>query len=53
MTAIQLPSRPARTPGLLAAAGQVALRALRKYLRTPGLFVMGVVQSALFLFSFR
>ncbi|MGB6453800.1 MAG: ABC transporter permease [Streptosporangiaceae bacterium] len=53
MTAIQLPSRPARTPGLIAAAGQVALRALRKYLRTPGLSVMGVVQSALFLFSFR
>ncbi|MGH3305054.1 MAG: ABC transporter permease [Streptosporangiaceae bacterium] len=53
MTVVQLPGRPARTPGLTAAAGQVALRALRKYLRTPGLSVMGVVQSALFLFSFR
>ncbi len=53
MTAIQLPSRPARSPGLLAAAGQVALRALRKFLRTPGLSVMGIVQSAMFLFSFR
>jgi ABC-2 type transport system permease protein len=53
LTAIQVPSRPARTPGLLAAAGQVALRALRKYLRTPGLSVMGIVQSAMFLFSFR
>lgn len=53
MTAIQLPSRPARTPGLTAAAGQISLRALRKYLRTPGLIVMGVVQSAMFLFSFR
>ncbi len=53
VTAIQLPGRPARTPGLMAAAGQVALRALRKYLRTPGLCVLGVVQSAMFLFSFR
>jgi ABC-2 type transport system permease protein len=53
MTAIQLPSRPARVPGLATASGQVALRALRKYLRTPGLSVMGVVQSAMFLFSFR
>ncbi len=53
MTAIELPARPGRTPGLTTAAGQVALRALRKYLRTPGLSVMGVVQSALFLFSFR
>jgi hypothetical protein len=53
MTAIELPSRPARTPGLMAAASQVALRALRKFLRTPGLSVMGVVQSAMFLFSFR
>jgi ABC transporter DrrB family efflux protein len=35
------------------ASGQVALRALRKYIRTPGLSVMGVVQSVLFLFSFR
>jgi ABC-2 type transport system permease protein len=53
MTSIQLPARPARAPGAASAAGQVALRALRKYLRTPGLSVMGVVQSAMFLFSFR
>jgi ABC-2 type transport system permease protein len=53
MTAIELPSRPARTPGLMTAASQVALRALRKFLRTPGLSVMGIVQSAMFLFSFR
>jgi ABC-2 type transport system permease protein len=53
MTAIQLPSRPVRAPGLVTAASQVALRALRKFLRTPGLSVMGIVQSAMFLFSFR
>jgi ABC-2 type transport system permease protein len=53
MTAIELPSRPARAPGLMAAAGQIALRALRKFLRTPGLSVVGIVQSAMFLFSFR
>jgi ABC-2 type transport system permease protein len=53
MTTIQLPSRPARAPGLTSATGQVALRVLRKFLRTPGLSVMGVVQSAMFLFSFR
>jgi ABC-2 type transport system permease protein len=53
MTTIQLPIRPARAPGLTGASGQVALRALRKYVRTPGLIVMGVVQSAMFLFSFR
>jgi ABC-2 type transport system permease protein len=46
-------SRPAQTPGLASASGQVALRALRKYIRTPGLIVMGIVQSALFLFCFR
>ena len=46
-------SRPARAPGVTLAALQVALRALRKYIRTPGLSVMGIVQSALFLFSFR
>jgi ABC transporter DrrB family efflux protein len=36
-----------------AASAQVALRALRKYIRTPGLSVMAVVQSVMFLFSFR
>jgi ABC-2 type transport system permease protein len=55
-TQVTLPqpiSRPARPPGVAGASGQVALRALRKYVRTPGLSIMGVVQSALFLFSFR
>jgi ABC-2 type transport system permease protein len=53
MTAIEILSRPPRTPGVAGASGQVALRALRKYIRTPGLSVMGVVQSVMFLFSFR
>jgi len=45
--------RPAAPPTAAAAVGQIACRALRKYFRTPGLFVMGIVQAALFLFSFR
>ncbi len=58
MTATQLTmpvtvSRPARPPRLPGASVQVALRALRTYVRTPGLIVMGIVQSALFLFCFR
>lgn len=53
MTTIEILSRPPRAPGVVAASGQVALRALRKYIRTPGLSVMGVVQSVMFLFSFR
>ena len=58
MTATQLTMplpivHPARPPSVTGAAGQVALRALRKYFRTPGLCIMGIVQSALFLFSFR
>jgi ABC transporter DrrB family efflux protein len=53
MTTIDILSQPPRTPGIAGASGQVALRALRKYIRTPGLFVMGVVQSVMFLFSFR
>ncbi len=53
MTMTQVITRPARPPGATSAALQVALRALRKYIRTPGLSVMGIVQSALFLFSFR
>jgi ABC-2 type transport system permease protein len=45
--------RPIVPPGAARASAEVARRALRKYLRTPGLSVMGLVQSALFLFSFR
>jgi ABC transporter DrrB family efflux protein len=46
-------TRPASPPLLLTASAQIAERALRKYFRTPGLFIMGMVQPALFLFSFR
>jgi ABC-2 type transport system permease protein len=46
-------ARPSGPPAPAAAAAQIAGRALRKYFRTPGLFVMGMVQSALFLFMFR
>ena len=53
MTAIEALSRPARAPSTASASGQVAIRALRKYIRTPGLSLMGVVQSVMFLFSFR
>ena len=57
-TAVPVPAarsipRPAGPPALAAASARIAGRALRKYFRTPGLFVMGVVQSALFLFMFR
>jgi len=53
MTAFEAPGRPARAPSTASASGQVAIRALRKYIRTPGLSLMGVVQSVMFLFSFR
>jgi ABC-2 type transport system permease protein len=46
-------TRPASPPGAARASLEVSRRALRKYIRTPGLSVMAVVQSALFLFSFR
>jgi len=46
-------TRPAGPPAPATAAAQIAERALRKYFRTPGLFVMGMVQSGMFLFSFR
>ncbi|MGH3281025.1 MAG: ABC transporter permease [Trebonia sp.] len=46
-------TRPSRPPLLATATAQVAGRALRKYFRSPALFVMGIVQSALFLFTFR
>jgi ABC transporter DrrB family efflux protein len=44
---------PAAAPTTPRASLEVTRRALRKYFRTPGLFAMGIVQSALFLFSFR
>jgi ABC transporter DrrB family efflux protein len=46
-------SAPAGPPRLVGATGQIALRVLRKFARTPGLWAMGIVQGALFLFSFR
>lgn len=46
-------TRPAAPPAATRASLEVARRALRKYIRTPGLWAMGVVQSVLFLFSFR
>jgi ABC-2 type transport system permease protein len=53
MTMTPAIASPARTPGITAASLQVALRAVRKYIRTPGLSIMAIVQSAMFLFSFR
>ena len=44
---------PAAPPRAGRATVEVARRALMKYFRTPGLFVMGVIQAGLFLFSFR
>ena len=44
------PASPARAPR---ATLEIARRTLRKFYRTPGLWVMGIVQSGLFLFSFR
>lgn len=46
-------TRPPRPAGTLSATLQIALRALRKYFRSPGLFAMAIVQSGLFLFMFR
>ena len=46
-------ARPAGPPAATAAALQVARRALLKYIRTPGLWAMGIVQAGMFLFSFR
>jgi ABC-2 type transport system permease protein len=53
MTMTETISRPASAPGAAGAALQVARRALLKYIRTPGLSIMSVVQSGMFLFSFR
>jgi ABC-2 type transport system permease protein len=46
-------TRPPAPPTVAVATCQVALRVLRKFVRTPGLWAMGIVQSALFLFAFR
>jgi ABC-2 type transport system permease protein len=53
MTQAMTITRPSAPPGAARASVEVARRALRKYIRTPGLWAMGIVQSALFLFSFR
>jgi ABC-2 type transport system permease protein len=53
MTMIGAIARPVRAPGAVGSALQVARRALLKYIRTPGLSIMGIVQSGMFLFSFR
>ena len=46
-------TRPGAPPSAARACLEVARRVLRKYIRTPGLWAMGIIQSALFLFSFR
>jgi ABC-2 type transport system permease protein len=53
MTMIEAIARPARAPGTAGSALQVARRVLLKYIRTPGLSIMSIVQSGMFLFSFR
>jgi ABC-2 type transport system permease protein len=53
MTMAQTIARPAGPPRPVVAVLQVARRALLKYVRTPGLSVMSVVQAGMFLFSFR
>jgi ABC-2 type transport system permease protein len=53
MTMTEAIGRPARAPGLAASALQVARRALLKYIRTPALSIMSIVQAGMFLFSFR
>jgi ABC transporter DrrB family efflux protein len=44
---------PDRPVGMAPATVEIARRTLRKFIRTPGLWAMGIVQSALFLFCFR
>jgi len=53
MSMTQTISRPVHAPAAGTAALQVARRALLKYIRTPGLSVMSIVQAGMFLFSFR
>ncbi len=45
--------RPPAPPGIAVSAAEIARKVLRAYLRTPSLSVMGIFQSAMFLFSFR
>lgn len=47
------PAKPSAAPRAGTVVVEVARRVLRKYFRTPGLFAMGLAQSAMFLFSFR
>ena len=44
---------PTAVPNTATASVEVARRALKRYFRTPGVLVIGIVQSALFLFCFR
>jgi ABC-2 type transport system permease protein len=44
---------PRRTAGVVATAGQVALRTVRQFARTPQLLVVSTVQGAMFLLIFR
>lgn len=46
-------TRPAGRPMFTSATARIAGRALHRYFRTPGLLIMGIVQTALFLFMFR
>ncbi len=50
---MQTITAPTAAPTAIQATLEVTRRNLRKYFRTPGLFAMGMVQSVLFLFSFR
>jgi len=50
---IQVIPRPSAPPRALGAIFEVAKRTLRKYFRNPSVWGMGIVQSVLFLFSFR
>jgi len=53
LTPIEALAPPEGPPRLAGSALQVAERTLRKFFRTPGLWAMGMVQSAGFLFAFR
>jgi ABC transporter DrrB family efflux protein len=44
---------PRRTAGVVATTGQVALRTVRQFARTPQLLVVSTVQGAMFLLIFR